>query len=169
MKKLSAAVAVSLLTLTSACGGADTSTPASQSPSTDQSPSTEPSPSDEASSPADRDAKPRKSPAKQRPSPAGEQVLIGTVGTPEDPEGFTIELTTEAGEPVTTLPAGEYQVKVSDPATIHNFHLTGPGVEESTSVAETGEVTWKVTLEPGDYTYLCDPHPHEMSRQLTVT
>jgi len=34
-----------------------------------------------------------------------------------------------------TVKAGTYSVKVEDKGTIHNFHLTGPGVNKSTSVA----------------------------------
>ena len=29
----------------------------------------------------------------------------------------------------------------------------------STTVPETTEVTWKVTLQAGTYTFKCDPHP----------
>lgn len=89
----------------------------------------------------------------------GTGVLIATVGTPEDPEAFEIALTHEDGEPVTSLPAGDYTIRVSDPATEHNFHLTGGSVDETTSVPELEETTWEVTLEPGEHTYTCDPHP----------
>ena len=95
-------------------------------------------------------------------------VLIGTVGTPEDPEAFEIALTTEDGEPVTELPAGDYTIQVSDPAATHNFHLTGGSVDETTSVPEVEETTFEVTLEPGEYTYVCDPHP-PMTGSFTVT
>ncbi len=50
--------------------------------------------------------------------------LVGTVGP-----GFTITLT-KAGKKVTTLPAGTYTIKVQDKSNIHNFHLTGPGVNK---------------------------------------
>lgn len=161
MNRLTAAAAVALVSLISACGGADTSATESEaateaeSPTaaSEQSPSEEKSPSEKASSPTGRD---------------GEQVLTGTVGEPEDPEAFTITLTDSSGEPVTTLPAGEYQVEVTDLASIHNFHLTGPGVDETTTVPSTGEVTWTVTLEPGSYTFICDPHP-DMVGDVKVT
>lgn len=80
--------------------------------------------------------------------------LIGTVGP-----GYTITLTDADGNSVTSLPAGTYDIEVSDNAAIHNFHLSGPGsVDESTDVVGTGQVTWTVTLVAGTYTYQCDPH-----------
>ncbi len=95
-------------------------------------------------------------------------VLIGMVGTAEDPEAFEITLTDESGEPITEIPAGDYTIQVSDVATSHNFHLTGGTVDESTSVPEVEETTFEVTLEPGEYTYTCDPHP-AMTGTFTVT
>ena len=95
-------------------------------------------------------------------------VLTGVVGEPSNPDAFTITLTDASGEPVDTVPAGEYEIRVRDLSEIHNFHLTGSGVDESTTVPETGEVVWEVTLEPGQYTYLCDPHP-SMIGEFTVT
>jgi plastocyanin len=80
--------------------------------------------------------------------------LQGTVGP-----GFTITLK-KGGKKVKTLPAGKYTFVVSDKATIHNFHLKGPGVNKViTGVSFTGTakpVTLK--LKKGKYTYLCDPH-----------
>lgn len=99
---------------------------------------------------------------------AGGTVLIGTVGTPEDPDAFEIALTTEDGEAVTSLPAGDYTIQVEDPSAIHNFHLTGGSVDETTSVPGTEPATFEVTLEPGDYRYVCDPHPN-MTGEFTVT
>lgn len=95
-------------------------------------------------------------------------VLIGVVGEPDNPDAFTITLTDASGEQVDTVPAGEYEIRVRDLSEIHNFHLMGEGVDESTTVPETGEVVWEVTLEPGDYTYVCDPHP-SMVGDFTVT
>jgi len=162
MKKTTGAVLVTLAWLVSGCGGADSSSTETQPPPS-QSPSAEEAPSEESS--------PEEAPSKKASSPAGgegDQVLIGTVGEAKEPEAFTIALTDKSGDPVTTLAAGEYQVKVTDPATLHNFHLTGPGVDETTSVSGTGEVTWKVTLKAGSYTFICDPHP-TMVGQVTVT
>ncbi len=95
-------------------------------------------------------------------------VLLGSVGTTDDPEAFVITLTDEAGAEVTTLPAGDYSIKVSDPAATHNFHLMGGDVDETTTVPDTEEVTFEVTLAAGEYTYKCDPHP-PMTKTFTVT
>ena len=77
--------------------------------------------------------------------------LTGTVGP-----GFTI---TMAKKPTK---AGKYTLVVSDKSNIHNFHLTGPGVNVKTSVAATGSKTFKITLKKGKYTFLCDPHASTM-------
>jgi hypothetical protein len=96
--------------------------------------------------------------------------LQAMVGTEDSPDAFEISLLDEDGEPVTTLPAGEYNIEVNDPTGIHNFHLSGGdgAVDEKTTPTEVVETTWVVTLEPGDYRYLCDPHP-SMNGQFTVT
>jgi plastocyanin len=94
-------------------------------------------------------------------------VLTAMVGSAEDPEAFEITLLDESGEEVSELPAGDYTIQVTDPAETHNFHLTGGSVDETTSVPETVETTWEVTLEPGEYTYKCDPHP-PMTGSFTV-
>jgi plastocyanin len=78
--------------------------------------------------------------------------LTGEVGP-----GFTIEVS-KAGKDVKTLKAGTYKIKVEDKASIHNFHLIGPGVNRKTGVSFKGETTWTVTLKAGRYTYQCDPH-----------
>ena len=90
--------------------------------------------------------------------------LTGTVGP-----GFTITLTNEAGDSVSTLPAGTYTIEVDDQSDLHNFHLTGPGVDETTDVAEVGTQSWEVTFEAGSYTYVCDPHASSMTGSFTVT
>jgi plastocyanin len=84
-----------------------------------------------------------------------------------DGPGFTITLT-KAGKKVTTLPAGTYVIKVADKSSAHNFHLTGPGVNKSTSVGAQGTFTWKVTLKKGTYKYVCDPHASFMKGSFTV-
>lgn len=87
-------------------------------------------------------------------SSAATPTLIGTTG-PDS--GLTIKLT-KGGKKVTKLPAGKYVIVVKDTANTHNFHLKGPGINKKTSVAGKGTQTWKVTLQKGKYTYLCDPH-----------
>jgi plastocyanin len=89
--------------------------------------------------------------------------LTGTVGP-----GFTIGLT-QGGKKVTTLKAGSYTITVADKSNIHNFHLTGPGVNKSTSVSATGSTTWKVTLKKGTYKFVCDPHASIMKGSFKVT
>ncbi|HET6919938.1 MAG TPA: plastocyanin/azurin family copper-binding protein [Jiangellaceae bacterium] len=88
--------------------------------------------------------------------------LIGTVGP-----GFTISLTQD-GEPLSSLVPGTYTVEIDDQGSAHNFHLTGPGVDEATDVAGTGPTTWSLTLEDGTYEYVCDPHASTMNGRFTV-
>jgi hypothetical protein len=84
--------------------------------------------------------------------------------------GFEIEVSRD-GEDVETLQAGTYTLDVEDKSDMHNFHLLGPGVdEEVTDVGFVGEKTVTVTLEPGTYTYQCDPHAAQgMKGTFTVT
>ena len=60
--------------------------------------------------------------------------------------GFEISLTDADGADVTTLAAGQYTIEVDDQSDIHNFHLTGAGVDESTEVSAVGAETWEVTF-----------------------
>ena len=78
--------------------------------------------------------------------------LTGEVGP-----GFSIQVKL-AGKTLKTIKAGSYTIKVQDKAAIHDFHLTGPGLNKSTTVSFIGTKTWKITLKPGIYTYKCDPH-----------
>jgi plastocyanin len=96
---------------------------------------------------------------------ASRAAVVTLVGT--DGPGFTITLT-KAGKKVATLPAGTYVVKVQDKSNIHDFHLTGPGVNKKTSVAGTATTTWKLTLKRGTYKYICDPHASFMKGSFTV-
>ena len=152
MKRLMALTLLLVSTLTACGGGPQEQTPVAAPASQQPSGSASGSPSGSASGSMSSE-----------PATAGSsvatKVLTGRVGEEGDAEAFTITLEDSSGNPVETLPAGNYQVKISDLATIHNFHLTGPGVDESTSVPETGDVTWDVTLERGSYTFVCDPHP----------
>ena len=90
--------------------------------------------------------------------------LDGNVGP-----GFDISLTDSAGSDVMELSAGSYTIEVNDQSTIHNFHLTGPGVEESTDVTSEGTSTFQVDLEAGTYTFVCDPHAGQMTGSFEVT
>jgi plastocyanin len=92
--------------------------------------------------------------------------LIADVGLND---AFTITLTTEAGARVTDIPAGTYVIEVRDHSDMHNFHLTGPGVDESTTVAEAGTKLWTVTFQDKErYRYMCDPHSTSMRGSFTI-
>ena len=91
--------------------------------------------------------------------------LKGDVGP-----GFTIHLKDAKGKAVKTLKAGKYTITVVDQSNIHNFHLTGPGVnKEITAVGFTGTKTLTVTLKKGTYKYVCDPHSTTMNGSFKVT
>jgi plastocyanin len=90
--------------------------------------------------------------------------LNGSVGP-----GFDISLKDTSGNDVTTLTPGTYTIDVNDQADIHNFHLSGPGVDEATDVSGTGTTTWTVTLQDGTYTFQCDPHASQMNGSFEVS
>jgi hypothetical protein len=91
--------------------------------------------------------------------------LVGTVGP-----GFDITLSNAAGRRVTILPHGSYLLVVRDRSRIHDFHLIGPGINRVlTSVAFRGSATLRLTLKPGRYRYLCDPHAFAMHGSFRVT
>ena len=93
----------------------------------------------------------------------GGKELDGAVGP-----GFDISLA-QTGQDVSTLSAGTYTLKIDDRSTSHNFHLTGPGVDESTEVAFEGMKSVEVTLSPGTYSFVCDPHSGAMNGTFEVT
>ena len=99
----------------------------------------------------------------------GAPTLQAMVGSKDSPDAFEISLVDEDGQPVTELEAGEYNIEVNDPTSVHNFHLDGGdgAVDEKTSPTEKIETLWVVDLQPGDYRYMCDPHP-SMNGQFTV-
>src|SRR5687767_8987179 len=97
-------------------------------------------------------------------TPADGSTLTASVGP-----GFEISLTGADGADVTTLAAGTYTIEVDDQSDIHNFHLTGPGVDESTEVSAVGAETWEVTFEAGTYEFVCDPHASTMNGSFEVT
>jgi hypothetical protein len=97
--------------------------------------------------------------------PAGQGAggtLIGTVGP-----GFTISLMMN-GQPVKQLDPGDYTIQVSDQSDLHDFHLSGPGVNQSTDVPGTGDTTWNVTFVDGTYSYVCDVHVSTMHGSFRV-
>lgn len=89
--------------------------------------------------------------------------LFGTVGP-----GASIRLDDANGNLVTKVDPGSYEIHVRDLADEHNFHFTGPGVNETTQVDAIGDATWNVTLVEGTYDLFCDVHPLSMRRTLTA-
>jgi hypothetical protein len=89
--------------------------------------------------------------------------LTGTVGP-----DFTITLRDASGARVQHLDPGSYTIAISDLSAEHNFHLSGPGVNELTTVEGMGPVTWNVTFRDGIYTYECDPHSSSMRGRFAV-
>lgn len=106
----------------------------------------------------------------QAPASAGPaqhpKSLVGEVGKND---AFTISLKTDTGEDVTNLAAGTYKLVVHDDSGIHNFHLTGNGVSDVTSVPQSETKTFTVKLDPGTYTFQCDPHQSTMNGSFKVT
>jgi ABC-type Fe3+-hydroxamate transport system substrate-binding protein len=99
------------------------------------------------------------------PALAARSATATLVGT--DGPGFTITLK-KGAKKVVSLPAGKYTIKIQDKSNIHNFHLTGPGVNKKTTVGGVGTSTWNVTLKKGTYKYVCDPHASIMKGSFTV-
>jgi plastocyanin len=91
--------------------------------------------------------------------------LVANVG---QGDAFVISLRTESGGSVDNIAPGMYQVEVHDHSGMHNFHLTGPGVDMRTTEAFVGTVTWTVTFQNGRYTFQCDPHSTQMRGSFTA-
>ena len=91
-------------------------------------------------------------------------ILLGSVGP-----GFEISVTTPSGDAPETLTPGSWELQVDDKSSAHNFHLTGPGdVDVSTEVGEEGAETFQVELQPGTYSFVCDPHASSMNGTFEV-
>ena len=93
------------------------------------------------------------------------KTVNGTVGP-----GFTIGLTMH-GKRVTKLKAGTpYRFVIRDRADIHDFHLTGPGLNRVlTSVPFTGTKSFVLRLRKGSYRFVCDPHSGIMHGRFLVS
>ena len=87
-------------------------------------------------------------------SAAAGKTVNGTVGP-----CFTIGLTSN-GKKVTKLKVGvPYRFVISDRANIHDFHLSGPGLNRVlTDVGFTGTKSFVLKLKKGSYRFVCDPH-----------
>ncbi len=109
--------------------------------------------------------------------------LAGCGGSDEGSQTTATETTTETGGATlagsvgpgyeisvdqTSVAPGSYTLTVDDQASIHNFHLTGPGVDVATDVGATGTETFTVDLQAGTYTFVCDPHSSTMNGTITV-
>ncbi|HEX9351292.1 MAG TPA: plastocyanin/azurin family copper-binding protein [Gaiellaceae bacterium] len=95
---------------------------------------------------------------------AAPKTVVGTVGP-----GFTITLKLN-GNKVTKLKAGvQYRFMISDRSSIHDFHLSGPGVDTViTAVGFTGTKSIVVTPKKGTYNFKCDPHASFMHGSFKV-
>ena len=92
--------------------------------------------------------------------------LIGVVG---HNDAFSISLTDPTGQAISHLQAGTYSLTIKDESTLHNFHLTGDGVDKATSIGSTSTSTFSVTFKPGTYKFVCDPHSSSMHGKFTVS
>jgi plastocyanin len=93
------------------------------------------------------------------------KTVNGTVGP-----GFTIGLAIQ-GKKVTKLKVGTpYRFVIRDRAAIHDFHLTGPGLNRVlTSVPFTGTKSFVLRLRKGSYRFVCDPHSGIMHGRFLVS
>ena len=83
--------------------------------------------------------------------------LIGTVGP-----GFDISISDNS------VPAGRYRLIVRDRSTIHNFHISGAGVDKKTGIPFEGRQVFRITFTAGTYDIVCDQHS-SMNTTLAVT
>lgn len=99
--------------------------------------------------------------------------LVLAAGAPAAPSAGKLSATVGPGFTITmsakTVKAGTYTISVHDLSNIHDFHLTGPGVNKATTVAGVKTSSWTVTLKPGTYKFVCDPHATIMKGVLKVT
>jgi plastocyanin len=95
---------------------------------------------------------------------ADNPALTGVVGTND---AFQISLSDSNGA-VKHLAAGTYTLLVHDRSALHDFHLSGPGVDVATTIEGTGDQNFTVTLADGTYTFRCDAHFTTMKGTFTV-
>ena len=96
------------------------------------------------------------------PAPAATR-LNATVGP-----GATISLRTPAGTRVRALKAGAYIVTVRDRTKLHNFHLSGAGVNRKTGILQVATVTWRLTLKRGTLVFSSDRSPRTLRGVVAV-
>ena len=95
-------------------------------------------------------------------APTATKKLTGSVGPSE-----TIVLK-KGSSRVSTIPRGRYTIRISDRSSEHNFRIKGPVSRQITSISATGTKTVTLTLKPGRYTYVCDPHASFMKGSFRV-
>jgi hypothetical protein len=89
--------------------------------------------------------------------------LTGSVGP-----GFVISLRDANGAGVSHLDPGTYALVVHDKSDLHDFHLTGPGVDVASDVTFIGDKTFTITITDGTYKFECDAHPTLMKGTFTA-
>lgn len=97
------------------------------------------------------------------PAPPGVPDLIFTVGPDQRIGTFYAD-----GRRMTRIPPGTYTIQVHDLSTSHDFHLSGPGVNMTTSVDEIEHPIWTVTFRAGTFTFKCDVHAGVMKGSFVV-
>lgn len=95
---------------------------------------------------------------------AADPELVANVGSNDS---FSINLSLD-GKAVTHLDPGTYTLTIHDHSAIHNFHLDGPGVDESTEIPYIGDKTATITLTDGTYFFQCDAHAAQMKGTFKV-
>ena len=98
-------------------------------------------------------------------SSADNPMLTGEVGLND---AFSISLKDPNGLPVSHLDPGTYTLVVHDHSSLHNFRLTGPGVNVATDIETANDSTFTITLTDGTYFFQCDPHAAQMKGKFTV-
>ncbi len=96
---------------------------------------------------------------------ADNPMLVGNVGAND---AYSIALGDANGNAVTRLDPGTYTLVIHDHSAIHNFHLSGPGVDVSSTVPEIGDKTFTITLTNGKYVFDCDAHFSRMNGTFLV-
>jgi plastocyanin len=81
------------------------------------------------------------------------RTYFGVVGP-----GATVTLENAAGQAVHRIKAGTHTIKVSDKASLHNFHLLRNGINKKTRIPFVGKRKWTLTFPAGSYRYRCDSH-----------
>jgi hypothetical protein len=91
--------------------------------------------------------------------------LVGDVGAGDS---FQISLKDASGAAVKHLDPGTYTLLVHDRSALHNFDLSGPGVNVVTDIGGIGDQTFTITLTDGTYLFQCDAHSAQMRGSFTV-